>query len=143
MDVKLEHILARVRMRRCKEQRESAIDRRSAFIDDVAERCEARFEPPLRTENACGDRACLLAADANDCDRATPGWRSDRGNRLYLGETTTRRSGSTPSDSVCTNGLSASARWMIFRSDGSIGSNLIGRFSRIVRSSVCNAIVLS
>lgn len=130
-------------MRRRKEECQTSIERRTAFIENITERRKARLEFLFRTKNTRGNITGPFAADANDRDRAAPRRRRDRSNRLYLGETTTRRSGSTPSDSVCTNGLSASARWMIFRSDGSIGSNLIGRFSRIVRSSVCNAIVLS
>jgi len=141
--MQLEDVFARIGMWRGKEECEPLIDRAAVLVDDVAERCQTRLERTIGTKNARGNIACLLAADANNCDRAASGRRRDRSDRLYLGETTTRRSGSTPSDSVCTNGLSASARWMIFRSDGSIGSNLIGRFSRIVRSSVCSAIVLS
>ena len=107
--------------------RETPVEHRAVGSDDLAVGGHPIGECGAATKDARGNRARAGSTAADDRDRAAPRRGRDRRDRLvhYFGETTSRRSGSTPSDSVRTTDDSDSAKCTIFRSLGSIGSSLI------------------
>ena len=81
--MQLEHVLARITLRRRKQQRETLVDALAVLVDDGSARRTSRSKRRARTKDARADVA-----------RERPAYPPG------LGDTTTRRSGSTPLDSV-------------------------------------------
>jgi len=121
-------------------QHEPTVDELTALIEDLSIGCDAGLQRRATANVTACQQLHPWPASPHDRNCAAAWGRSGRRNSVvYLGNMTRRRSGSTPVDSVRTYWLSASARWMIFRSDGNIGSSVCGFFSRMQRSKVVSA----
>jgi len=84
-----------------------------ALVADFAVRRYALHERTARNKDARRQRTGLRTAHTHDCNGALARRRRERGDRVardQTGKTTTRLSGSAPSDSVRTCSLAASAR---------------------------------
>ena len=110
VQLQFEHRFAGVTLRRGKENREPAIERRSTFVEDRRIGRDAWPQRRARANEACGEFGYERSAYAHNRDRALAGRRRNCRDRVQRAEMTTRRSGSSPSDSVRTAGESARAR---------------------------------
>jgi hypothetical protein len=111
VNLKLQHTFARVAVRSGKENREAFVERLTGLVKNRCAMRDARPQRGAGAYDAFGEPRYLRPADAYDRDRAFSRRSRDRRNGVgQRGWITTRRSGSSPSDSVRTRSDVANAR---------------------------------